>query len=135
MSTDPQQPSQADVFAASEPFVTEANPQPGGFVSASLPFVGVDAFNAAGPIPAMSPLPNSRIDASCLDIYRALSVFLDGELAIPQAQAVRSHLTVCGPCQGAQAFQMQLRTTVAAKALDPMPEDVRARITKALGFE
>jgi len=30
---------------------------------------------------------------------------------------------------------MQLRTTVASKALDPMPEDVRKRITQALGFE
>ena len=135
MSTDPNQPSQADVFAASEPFVTEANPQPGAFAAAALPFVGVDAFNVAGPIPAMSPLPNSRIDASCLDVHRALSIFLDGELAVPQAQAVRTHLAVCGPCQGAQAFQMQLRTTVATKALEPMPEDVRARITRALGFE
>jgi len=30
---------------------------------------------------------------------------------------------------------MQLRTTVRTKALDPMPEDVRERITRALGFE
>jgi anti-sigma factor (TIGR02949 family) len=118
------QPSQSDVFAASQPFT-----------ASSEPFLGIDGFNPAGPMPLVAPLQQSPIKASCLDVHRSLSVFLDGELTLPQANAVSAHLTVCGPCQSAQAFQMQLRTTVASKALDPMPEDVRARITQALGFE
>jgi len=116
--------SQSDVFAASEPFV-----------GADQKFLGIDGFNPAGPSLLMSPLPQQRIEATCIDVHRSLSVFLDGELAIQQANAVQQHLSVCGPCQSAQAFQMQLRTTVAHKALDPMPSDVRERITRALNVE
>lgn len=126
-------PSESDVFAASQPFAKSTEPSPFGLTA--VPFAGVDAFNAAGPIPAMEQSPGISIEASCLDVHRSLSVYLDGELAMTQQNAVRAHLSVCGPCQTAQAFQMQVRTTVASKAFDPMPEDVRARITRALGFE
>lgn len=119
----PNEPSQSAVFAASDPFG-----------AGDAPFLGIDGFNPAGPMPWAAPLQQAPINASCMDVHRSLSVFLDGELALPQAQAVSQHLGSCGSCQGAQAFQMQLRTTVASKALDPMPDDVRARITKALGF-
>jgi anti-sigma factor (TIGR02949 family) len=126
-------PSESDVFAASQPFVKPIEPSRFGLTA--VPFAGVDAFNLAGPIPAMETSPGTSVEASCLDVHRSLSVYLDGELALSQQNAVRSHLAVCGPCQSAQAFQMQVRTTVASKAFDPMPEDVRARITRALGFE
>lgn len=118
--------NQADVFASSEPFA-----------AAGQPFLGIDGFNPAGPMPLVAPIGQAQqpLQASCLDVHRSLSVFLDGELAVPQANAVSAHLGSCGPCQSAQAFQMQLRTTVARSALDPMPEDVRERITRALGFE
>lgn len=124
-------PSQSDVFAAAQPFGEPTGP---AHAAMTEPFLGVDAFNPAGPVPLVS-MPNTALEASCLDVHRSLSFYLDGELAVPQQTAVASHLAVCGSCQTAQAFQMQLRSTVAAKALDPMPEDVRARITKALGFE
>jgi mycothiol system anti-sigma-R factor len=126
-------PSESDVFAASQPFTESTEPSPFGLTA--LPFTGVDAFNPAGPVPAIEPSPGTSVEASCLDVHRSLSVYLDGELALSQQNAVRSHLAVCGPCQSAQAFQMQVRTTVASKAFDPMPEEVRARITRALGFE
>ncbi len=129
MSTDPNsQPSQDDVFAASPPFANAGD----GFTSS---FVAVDAFNPAGPQVISSPLDNPPGQATCLDVHRSLSVYLDGELAPSQSAAVQQHLGTCPSCQTAQAFQMQFRTTLAAKALDPMPDDVRARITKALGFE
>lgn len=124
-------PSQSDVFAAAQPFGTPAGP---AHAAMHEPFLGVDAFNPAGPVPLVS-MPNTALEASCLDVHRSLSFYLDGELAVPQQAAVASHLAVCGSCQTAQAFQMQVRSTIAAKALDPMPDDVRARITKALGFE
>lgn len=127
MNEMPGQPvNQADVFAASEPFSV-----------ADQPFLGIDGFNPGGPLPLSAPLGQAQqpVEASCLDVHRSLAVFLDGELAIAQANAVQRHLGTCGACQSAQAFQMQLRTTVASKALDPMPEDVRERITRALGFE
>ena len=117
-------PSEGEVFAASPPF---ANAGDG--------FAGVDGFNAAGPQPISGPVSQPGIEATCLDVHRSLSVYLDGELAPVQDAAVRSHLGACGACQSAQAFQMQLRSTVAAKAFDPMPDDVRDRITRALGFD
>jgi|GEM_PF-1231080 len=125
-------PSESDVFAAAQPFIESSGPV---HVAASQRFLGVDAFNPSGPVPLQSPLPEVSLQASCLDVHRSLSVYLDGELAIPQQNAVQSHLAVCGSCQTAQAFQMQVRSTVALRAFDPMPQDVRSRITKALGFE
>jgi len=119
----PAPPTQSQVFAASDPFTDK-------------PFLGIDGFNPAGPLPIVSPIPqHQQLEATCLDVHRSLSVYLDGELAFHQADAVRRHLAVCGACQSAQAFQMQLRTTVASKALDPMPADVRERITRALGID
>ena len=117
-------PSQSDVFAASAPY---ANAGDG--------FVGIDGFHSGGPQPVYAPLNQPGLQATCLDVHRSLTVYLDGELAPAQDAAVRAHLATCGSCQAAQAFQMQLRSTVAAKAFDPMPDDVRERITRALGFD
>ncbi|MGI9608403.1 MAG: anti-sigma factor family protein [Acidimicrobiales bacterium] len=123
------EPSENEVFAASEPFDgTE-------FPSSQPPFAGVDALGSGGPAPLFGAPAAHAADLSCIDVHRSLSFYLDGELAVHQSQAVQQHLGVCPPCQAAQAFQMQLRTTVASKALDPMPADVRSRITRALGFE
>lgn len=124
MSTEPSQPNQDDVFAASPPFA-----------SAGDGFMAVDAFGAGGPQIISSPLGQPPADASCMDVHRSLGVYLDGELAPSQSAAVQQHLGTCGACQTAQAFQMQLRSTLATKALDSVPDDVRARISKALGFE
>ncbi len=125
MSTDPNsQPSQDDVFAASPPFA-----------SAGDGFVAVDAFHPDGPQVVSHFGGQAATTATCLDVHRSLGVYLDGELGPAQSAAVQQHLGTCGSCQTAQAFQMQFRSTLAAKALDPMPDDVRARITKALGFE
>ena len=129
MTTDPNsQPSQDDVFAASPPFASAGD----GFTGQN--FVAVDAFNPAGPQVISSPMGGLPIEASCMDVHRSLGVYLDGEMAPAQSAAVQQHLGTCGSCQTAQAFQMQFRSTLAAKALDPMPDDVRARITQALGF-
>jgi len=117
-------PSQNDVFAASPPFAKEGDG-----------FVGIDAFNPSGPLPAFAPVGQPNLEATCIEVHRSLSVYLDGELAPAQDAAVRAHLGSCGSCQSAQAFQMQLRSTLATKAFDPMPDDVRERITRALGFE
>lgn len=124
MSTDQGQPNQDDVFAASPPF---ANAGDG--------FMAVDAFNPGGPQVVSTPLGQAPVEASCMDVHRSLGVFLDGELLPSQSAAVHQHLGVCGACQTAQAFQMQLRSTLATKAFDPVPDDVRARISKALGFD
>ncbi len=116
---------QSAVFAASEPFV-DARTQP---------WLGIDVLADAEPTPrfgAPAALPRA---VSCMDIHTNLSIYLDGELTPTQQAAFGEHLAACPVCQTAQAFQMQLRTTIATKAIDPMPDDVRDRITRALGFD
>lgn len=117
-------PSQSDVFAASMPFA-----------DAGDGFVGIDGFRPEGPEPIFAPIGKPEPKAGCLEVHRSLTVYLDGELAPSQQAAVETHIGTCGSCQAARAFQMQLRSTVAAKAFDPMPGDVRDRITRALGFD
>lgn len=125
-----QEPSENDIFAMSDPFSG----------AAAQAFSGVDAFSPGGPVPVFATAPNAPIEmpalqASCLEMQNSIPFFLDGELTAAQQQAVQNHVDLCPPCQRAQLFQTQLRTVVAEKAIDPMPEDVRARITRALGFD
>ncbi len=132
MSTDPtnrqglNQPSQDDVFAASPPFASAGD----GFVDTPVP----GQIGTPGPHVSPTAPHLEQGQVTCLQIHANLGFYLDGELDQASSAAIQAHLGVCGACQTAQAFQMQFRSTVAAKALDPMPEDVRARITKALGF-
>jgi hypothetical protein len=139
----PNQPTESDVFAASDPFsggtfVSSDGPlSAGSFGGGEQPFGGVDAFAPGGPVPmfGVTPTAPSVPHASCIEVHRSLTFYLDGELAFEQEQVVSEHLSICPPCQGAQAFQMQLRTVVATKAIGPIPDDARARIIRALGFE
>ncbi len=117
---------QSSVFAASDPFV-DARTQS---------WLGVDVLAMSEPTPQFGqPAEALPRPVSCMDVHQNLSIFLDGELTVLQQQAFAEHLAMCPPCQTAQAFQMQLRTTIAAKAIDPTPADVRDRITRALGFD
>lgn len=136
-------PTESDVFAASEPFSTATAAPSGGsfhtdaFAAGSEPFVGVDGFAPGGPLPSFGTDPGASgvVQATCLDVARGLPYFLDDELAPAQAEGVRGHLAGCPPCQSAQAFQMQLRSVVAERAIDPVPDQVRARIISALGLD
>ena len=120
--------NQAAVFAASDPF----GPPP-SFPDGRGPFVGVDAFSPGGPTPMFGQARTpGDVEAGCLDIHRSLGFFLDGALTPAQDHAVRSHMAVCPACQGAQAFHMQLRTTVATKSSEVAPDSLRSRITAAL---
>lgn len=127
--TSPEQPSENDIFAASAGF---------GSAETSL-FRGIDAFTGPGLQPRYADEPTAPIELpaqlSCADFQRSIPVLLDGELVPAQRQIVEAHLNSCLACQSARTFQTHLRTVVAEKALDPMPDDVRARITRALGFD
>lgn len=123
----PPDPTEAEIFAQSDPF--GSGPSPFG-APAMIPGTA-----SSTPAPDSSGFAPRAVHASCLEVHRSLEVFIDGELAAPQHRAVTAHLTVCGPCQRVHAFQVQLRSVVATKAIDPLPDEVRARITRALGFE
>lgn len=120
-------PTQDQVFAASPPFASAGD----GFVQ--LPA-------QAAPNAPVTPIPGALFgvadpgELSCIQVHTNLGLYLDGELSQAANAAMQNHLATCGACQTAQAFQMQLRSTLATKAFDPMPDAVRDRITKALGF-
>lgn len=122
------QPSQDDVFAASPPFASAGD----GF--AEVP--GASGAPTSPLAPHLPPAPQGlqQGDVTCHQLLANLGFYLDGELDVTSNAAVQRHLGTCGACQTAQAFQMQFRSTLAAKAFDPVPDDVRDRITKALGF-
>ena len=123
------EPTENEIFAASAGF---------GSAETSL-FRGIDAFTGpdlqaryADETAAPVQLP---AQLTCADFQRSIPVLLDNELVPAQRTIVEAHLSSCIACQSVRTFQTQLRTVVAEKALDPMPEDVRARITRALGFD
>ena len=121
------EPSENDIFIASD-----------GFGGEQKSFTGIDAFAPGGPVPQFgAPKPTSPQPApiGCREVQRSLELYLDGELVPAQQQLMASHLSGCLACQSVQLFQTQLRTVVAQKALEPMPADVRERITRALGIE
>lgn len=119
------EPTENDVFLMS-----------GGPAGAPDIFQGIDGFAPDGPVPLFGPQHLIEPPAvGCVEVRRGLEVFLDGEMLPAQSSAVRAHLQTCLACQSVQLFQTELRTVVARKALDPMPDDVRARITRALGFD
>ena len=126
-------PTEDEIFASSDPFGADT-PSPFGD--------GSVAFGAASPSfgmptdPSPPPGPHAaHLRVTCFEVQHRLQVYLDGELPVPQHRAVTAHLGACPPCQRAHTFQIQLRSVVATKAFDPMPDDVRARITRALGFD
>ena len=122
------EPSQAAVFAASEPFQAAKT-----FPDVRGPFIGVDGFSAEGPTPIFgTPKPLGAVEAGCLDIHRSLGFYLDGALTPAQDHAVRTHLVACPSCEGAQAFHMQLRTTVSQRSVDLAPQALRSKIAAAL---
>ena len=126
-------PTEAEIFASSDPFGVD---QHSPFGDGSQAF-GERAQAFGDPVgPAALPSPHSaHLRVTCFEVQHRLQVYLDGELPVPQHRALTAHLGACPPCQRAHTFQIQLRSVVATKAFDPMPEDVRARITRALGLD
>ena len=120
------EPTENDVFLMS-----------GGPGGDPPPFTGIDAFGPEGPVPmfGVQPAVPARPAVSCVEVQRGLQVYLDGEMLPAQSELMRSHLGSCLACQSAQLFQTELRAVVARKALDPMPAEVRSRITRALGLD
>ncbi len=125
-------PTEADIFASSDPFGTG---QSSPFGDGSPTFgEGPSAFDATPAAPPPSP-HSAHLRVTCFEVQHRLQVYLDGELPVPQHRALTAHLGACPPCQRAHTFQIQLRSVVATKAFDPMPADVKDRITRALGLD
>jgi len=130
------EPTEHEIFLASEGF--------GPPTEAISRFSGFDGLAPGGPVPTFDQgdqreqgeqVENADVTVTCGAVQRNLQLHLDGELVPAQHLLMANHLTSCLACQSAQLFQTQLRTVVAQKALDPVPDELRTRIARALGIE
>jgi mycothiol system anti-sigma-R factor len=68
----------------------------------------------------------------CTDAIHRLYHFLDGEMTEDRRQEIQRHLDSCAPCLAAYGFEADVRSMIAAKSREPMPDGLRARIAAAI---
>lgn len=90
--------------------------------------VGGAGPGAAGPARA----PN---DMDCDEAVHQLYHYLDGELTDERRQVIALHLDDCRPCADAAGFEAELRSVIANRCRDRVPEDLKARIAEAIHEE
>jgi mycothiol system anti-sigma-R factor len=75
----------------------------------------------------------SEID--CNETIERLYHYLDGELTDERRTEIRVHLDDCGPCLGAFDFEADLRTLIANRCKDHVPDSLRQRVHDAITEE
>ena len=68
----------------------------------------------------------------CHDAIETLYQFLDGQLDDQRRKVIQQHLDDCAPCLGAFDFETELRSVIARKCRDQVPESLRSRVFQAL---
>ena len=76
---------------------------------------------------------NEPIDP-CSEVLGHIYDYLSGELTEHVRITIRSHLDDCGPCLDVHDFEMELRTVIATRCRDRVPDDLRRRIADELGL-
>lgn len=71
----------------------------------------------------------------CNEALSELYHFLDGELTVERRSEIQRHLDECGPCLEAFDFEAELRTVVAERCRERVPEGLRERIAGLLSSE
>ena len=61
--------------------------------------------------------------------------YLDGEMSMWQRRAIARHLDDCPPCAQGFVFEVELRRVIVTKCGEKAPDDLRSRVTKALGID
>jgi mycothiol system anti-sigma-R factor len=61
--------------------------------------------------------------------------YLDGELTVWKRRAITRHLDECPPCAEGFTFELEIRQVIVSKCHEEVPDELRARIAKALGYE
>jgi len=69
---------------------------------------------------------------NCDRTLQELYPFLDGELTEEVRVRIEVHLDECPPCKGGYDFEAELRRVVAARCIDRVPDELRARIAAAI---
>ena len=68
----------------------------------------------------------------CYEATELLYHYLDGELTIERREVIRIHLDKCPPCGDAYGFEVELRTVIAQKCRERVPDHLRQRVADAL---
>lgn len=68
----------------------------------------------------------------CREAVSRLWEYLDGELAGPDAEAIREHLETCARCFPHTEFQRAYRDYMARTGQGGLPPEVRRRVFQAL---
>ena len=71
----------------------------------------------------------------CQDALATLYSFLDGELTAQRREDIQHHLDECSPCLQVFGFEAEVKSLVAMKCRDEVPESLRRRVAQALGGE
>jgi len=74
-------------------------------------------------------------ERDCDDAIHTLYHYLDGELTTERRSIIRQHLDDCAPCLEAFDFEAEVRTMIAHKCREEVPEALRIRIAAAIQHE
>jgi mycothiol system anti-sigma-R factor len=72
------------------------------------------------------------MDNGCIEAVELLYHYIDGELSEERRLVIRQHLDDCPPCFKAFDFEAELRTVVAHRCREQVPDHLRLRIAKAI---
>ena len=68
----------------------------------------------------------------CREVVQELYTFLDGELTSAQRVVISQHLHGCVDCHEVAEFHAELRTAIARKCREQLPDGLRERIIRSL---
>ena len=87
---------------------------------------------AAGRGGTCVPAGHEAGGVDCDDAVHELYHYLDGELTEERRLAIAVHLDRCGHCANAAGFEAELRSVIANRCRDHVPESLIARVAGAL---
>ena len=71
----------------------------------------------------------------CDDALHELYGYLDGELTVERREIIKQHLDDCPPCGDSFEFEAELRSLIARKCTESVPDSLKQRIADALDKE
>lgn len=93
---------------------------------------GGEPGGGGGTRAAGDPVPK---DVDCDEAVHQLYHYLDGELTDERRLVISLHLDDCRSCADAAGFEAELRSVIANRCRDRVPEDLKARIADAIHEE
>jgi mycothiol system anti-sigma-R factor len=81
------------------------------------------------------PGATERSGVDCDDAVHQLYHYLDGELTEDRRREIAVHLDACSSCADAAGFEAELRSVIANRCRDRVPDALIARIAAAIHEE